>query len=105
MGSRGRQGKISREVDDLIAHRAPRLSVVSDAPSHLRQEGAGFFTAMRKAHSLDGPAAVEVLTRASECLDQLAAAHKAIAKDGEIIENQYGVAKLHPALVLEKSAR
>src|SRR5262245_56766806 len=71
----------------------------------LREEGAGFFMLMRQAHNIEGPACVEVLTRAAECIDRIAAARASIAKDGEIIENQYGVAKLNPACALEKAAR
>jgi hypothetical protein len=50
-------------------------------------------------------ASVAILTRAAECIDRIAAARVSIAKDGAIIENQYGVAKMNPACVLEKAAR
>jgi hypothetical protein len=90
----------------VTAHRAPKPSVVApDTPSHLREDGASFFVSMRQAHNIEGPASVEILTRAAECIDRIAAARTSIAKDGAIIENQYGVAKINPACVLEKAAR
>ena len=36
---------------------------------------------------------------------RIAAARASITKDGAIIENEYGVAKMNPACVLEKAAR
>jgi len=107
MGARGRKGAVTREAEAFVAaHRPPNLSAVKrDAPSHLRDDGATFFVSMRQAHEIEGPGAVEILTRASECVDRIAAARASIAKDGAIIENQYGVAKMNPACVLEKAAR
>jgi hypothetical protein len=105
MGARGRRGAVTREVEDFVARR-PKLAVVErDAPSHLREDGTGFFLSMRQAYEIEGPAAVKILTRAAECVDRIAAARASIAKDGEIIVNQYDVAKLHPAVALEKAAR
>ena len=107
MGARGRKSAADREVEEfVVAHRAPKLSAVApDAPSHLREDGASFFVSMRQAYDIEGPASVEILTRAAECIDRIAAARTSIAKDGAIIENQYGVAKMNPACVLEKAAR
>jgi hypothetical protein len=45
------------------------------------------------------------LDESTECIDRIAAARASITKDGAIIENQYGVAKMNPACVLEKAAR
>src|SRR5262249_27833237 len=105
MGARGRKGAVTREVEAFVTvHRVPR-PLVTDAPSHLRDEGAGFFASMRQAYDIEGPASVEILTRAAECIDRIATARASIAKEGAIIENQYGVAKMNPACVLEKAAR
>ena len=105
MGARGRKGAVTREVEAFVAQR-PKLSVVKrDAPSHLREDGASFFASMCQAYEIESPAAVEILTRAAECVDRIAAARASIAKDGEIIENEYGVAKMNPACALEKAAR
>src|SRR5262245_3005357 len=107
MGARGRKSAAERDVEAFVtSHRAPKPSVVApDAPSHLREDGASFFVSMRQAYDIEGPASVEILTRAAECIDRIAAARSSIAKDGEIITNQYGVAKLNPACPLEKVAR
>jgi phage terminase small subunit len=107
MGARGRKGAVTREVEAFVtSHRAPKPSVVRpDAPSHLREDGASFFVLMRQAHDIEGPASIAILTRAAECIDRIAAARTSIAKNGEIIENQYGVAKMNPACALEKAAR
>jgi hypothetical protein len=107
MGARGRKGAVTREAEAFVAaHRATKLSVVKrDAPSHLREDGAGFFASMCKAYEIEGPAAIEILIRASECVDRIAAARASIAEHSEIIENQYGVAKMNPACALEKAAR
>ena len=102
MGARGRTGKLVREADALAA-RHPRKS--DAAPRHLGAEGAAFFVAMRAKHSLDGPAEIETLTRACECIDTIAAARASMAKTGPIIKNQYDIEKLHPGLVVEKQAR
>ena len=105
MGARGRKGAVTREVEEFIARR-PKLAVGKrDAPSHLREDAASFFVSMRQAYDIEGPASVEILTRAAECIDRIAAARTSIVKDGAIIENQYGVAKINPACVLEKAAR
>ena len=105
MGARGRRGAVTREVEDFVARR-PKLAVVErDAPSHLRDDGASFFVSMCQGYEIEGPAAVAILTRAAECIDRIAAARTSIAKDGAIIENQYGIAKINPACVLEKAAR
>ena len=89
-----------------VAHRAPKPSAVTrDAPSHLCKEGASFFVSMRQAYEIEDPASVAILTRAAECIDRIAAARASITKDGALIENQYGVAKMNPACVLEKAAR
>ena len=114
MGARGRKGAVTREVDELVAARrspklgspSPKLTVLErKAPSHLRENGAGFFVSMCQAYEISGPAATEILTRAPECVDRIAAARATIAKDGELIENQYGIAKMNPACALEKAAR
>jgi phage terminase small subunit len=107
MGVRGRKSAADRETEAFVVEcRAPKLlEVTRDAPSHLREEGATFFVSMRQAYEIEDPASVAILTRAAECIDRIAAARASIAKDGAIIENQYGVAKMNPACVLEKAAR
>ena len=107
MGVRGRKSAAERDAEAFsIAHRAPKSSAVTrDAPSHLCKEGASFFVSMRQAYEIEDPASVAILTRAAECIDRIAAARASITKDGAIIENQYGVAKMNPACVLEKAAR
>jgi hypothetical protein len=60
---------------------------------------------MSQAYEIEAPAAVAILTRASDCIDRIAAARASIAKEGALIENQYCVAKMNPACVLEKAAR
>ena len=105
MGARGRKGAFTREVEQFIARR-PKLSVAKrDASSHLREDGARFFASMCQAYEIESPAGIEILTRAAECVDRIAAVRASIAKDGEIIENQYGVAKMNPACALKKAAR
>jgi phage terminase small subunit len=107
MGVRGRKSAAEREAEAFsVAHRAPnQSSVTRDAPDHLCKDGASFFVSMRQAYEIEGPASVSILTRAAECIDRIAAARASIAKNGAIIENQYGVAKMNPACVLEKAAR
>src|SRR5262245_38305407 len=92
-------------MEEFVARPSKLVVVERDAPTHLRTEGRCFFRAMRRAYGIESPAAVEILARACECLDRIAAARASIAKDGEVIENQYGVAKMNPACVLEKQAR
>ena len=106
MGVRGRKSAADRDAEAFsIAHRAPKSSAVTrDAPSHLCKEGASFFVSMRQAYEIEDPASVAILTRAAECIDRIAAS-ASITKDGALIENQYGVAKMNPACVLEKAAR
>ena len=48
---------------------------------------------------------LEVLARAAECLDRIAAAQASIAEHGEITVNQYNQPKRNPACNLEKQAR
>jgi hypothetical protein len=74
-------------------------------PSHLHAAGATFFAHMLEDHDIVDAGAVAILTRAAECLDRIATASASIEKDGAIIENQYGTAKLHPTVTLEKAAR
>ena len=108
MGVRGEQGKLVAAVDNFVASQPQKKSVkrANGAPSHLRREGSAFYKAMRKQHlTLDDAAALTILTRAAECIDTIAAARAAMAKDGEIIRNQYDLPKLQPAVTVEKSAR
>ena len=68
-------------------------------------EGAAFFREMLAEYAIADAGGLSVLCRAAECVDRMAAARASIAKDGEIIQNQYNVPKLNPACVLEKQAR
>src|SRR5262245_11420309 len=69
----------------VVARRAPKLSVLErNAPSHLREDGSGFFASMCKAYEIDGPAAVEILTRAAECIDRIAAARSSHAFESSV---------------------
>jgi hypothetical protein len=110
MRKRGRKSAAEMEIRHLIGgdcvDRTDRTKVGQpQAPKHLRQAGAAFFNSMLSGYELNGAAAVAVLVRAAEAVDRIAAAQASIAKDGEIITNQYGVPKLNPACVLEKEAR
>jgi hypothetical protein len=71
----------------------------------LRADGAAFFAGMLADHDIVEAGAVAVLTRAAECLDRIAAARQSIDKDGVIVLTQYGTAKAHPGIAVEKAAR
>lgn len=102
MGARGRNAK---PVKPFHAPAAGKL----DPPAHLRDEGAAFFRRIVARRivaefAIEG-GAVDVLTRAGECIDRMAAARASIAEHGEIGVNQYGEPKLNPACSLEKVSR
>jgi hypothetical protein len=86
----------------------PQKAVVGKSrhlPSHLRADGAAFFAGMIEDHGIDDAARIAVLTQAASCLDRIAGARQSIDKDGVIVETQYGTAKAHPAVAVEKAAR
>jgi hypothetical protein len=74
-------------------------------PPHLLADGAAFFVEMVDEYDVCDAGGRAVLTRAAECLDRMAAAQRAIAADGEVVKNQYGMPVLHPATKLEKESR
>jgi hypothetical protein len=99
------------EVDRLIGQgvmpkpAAPAPTSDAAVPAHLREAGARFFTEMRDDYRFEDAASLAALTRGAECVDRIAAAQESIAKDGEIVRNQFGAPKLNPACTLEKVAR
>ena len=78
---------------------------MAKTPSHLKAEGKAFFEKIVADFDISDAAGLALLTRASECIDRMAAAREIIKKEGEICTDRYGSPKLHPAVVLEKDSR
>jgi P27 family predicted phage terminase small subunit len=75
------------------------------APKHLRAAGKALFTDLVDEYGLTDAAGLALLTTASECLDRMRAAQKAISEHGETVLDRYGQVKVNPACTLEKDAR
>ena len=76
-----------------------------NVPEGLRADGESFFERVAAEYTIDDAAGRELLARAAECVDRLAAARAAIAEHGELVIDRYGAPKLNPACNLEKDAR
>jgi hypothetical protein len=107
MGSRGRKSRAELEIvgrEPPTGATAP-ISRASGTPEHLRASGKAFYEAVLQETDIEAVNELEVLARAAECLDRIAAAQASIAEHGEITVNQYNQPKLNPACNLEKQAR
>jgi hypothetical protein len=60
---------------------------------------------MREQHRIETVSDIALLTRAAECVDRIATAVASIAKDGALVETQYGTLRANPAVTIEKQAR
>jgi phage terminase small subunit len=104
MGSRGRKSRAELEIVPPTT-RLTTAMVSAEPPAHLGEAGAAFYRKMLQETDISGADELAHLTRASECLDRIAAAQASIAEHGEITVNQYNQPKLNPACNLEKQAR
>lgn len=74
------------------------------APAHLSAAMRTWWRTAKSTYELE-PHHVLLLTAACEAHDRAAAAAAVISKEGVTVPDRYGVAKVHPAVSVERDAR
>jgi hypothetical protein len=78
----------------------------SGPPPHLSKESAALWRDLVEAYAMHGDAAaLAILTAGMEALDRAAEARAILAREGLVSQSSGGVAKVHPAALVERDSK
>jgi P27 family predicted phage terminase small subunit len=74
-------------------------------PQRLSREAKTLWRKLTAEYVIDDDAGLLLLATALECFDNMREAQRAVASDGQTVQDRHGQLKEHPAVAIEHKAR